>query len=495
MRTRIVPGAATVVGVLALTALGCAINPATGKRQLSFISESQEVQMGRVGSRQVEQSMGLYPDAKVQSFVESMGLRLARTSERSNLPWNFKVVDDPVVNAFALPGGFIFVTRGIMSHLNSEAELAQVMGHEIGHVTARHSVEQISRAQLLQSGFGVASVFAPAATYRFGGLLSNGLGLLFLKYSRGDERQADRLGVRYALRAGFDPRQAVKVYEMLERQEEQAGGRGVPGWLSTHPTPEHRVERLHAQVDTIPPARLKSARVGHDSFLKLLDGMVYGKNPRNGFFRDGRFLQPDLKFRFDFPEGWKTRNLAQSVAALSPRRDAILELSFAEVPGNREAARAFLTQQGISSTDIRGESINGYPATTGRFSARTQQGTLSGVAAFLDYGGATYQIVGYTARRLSAYERTFWAAIRSFDELTDPSALSVKPMRIEVITTRVPVSISNLTLNRPSPISTAELALLNGVLEDDVIPAGTKIKWVNGDKPPGSDEPSDRESR
>ncbi|HYS60950.1 MAG TPA: M48 family metalloprotease, partial [Gemmatimonadales bacterium] len=163
----------------ALGAAGCAVNPATGARQLMLISESQEIAMGRDYDQQVAASIGLYADTAWQRWIQQFGARLAASSERPNLPWTFHVVDDPVVNAFALPGGYIYVTRGILAHLNSEAELSGVVGHEIGHVTARHSVSQLSKQQLAQLGLAVGSIASPEFG-RYAGLAGQALGVLFL---------------------------------------------------------------------------------------------------------------------------------------------------------------------------------------------------------------------------------------------------------------------------------------------------------------------------
>src|SRR5213595_4027039 len=192
-------GAARLALLAGLGAGACAVNPATGSRQLMLISESQEIAMGRDYDRQVGASIGLYPDSGLQRYLQQFGTRLAATSERPNLPWTFRVVDDPVVNAFALPGGFIYVTRGIFAHLNSEAELAGVVGHEIGHVTARHSVSQLSKQQLAQLGLAVGSIASPELG-RYAGLAGQAFGVLFLKYSRDNESQADDLGLRYMRR-------------------------------------------------------------------------------------------------------------------------------------------------------------------------------------------------------------------------------------------------------------------------------------------------------
>src|SRR5216110_1818156 len=272
--------AAPLALLAGLGAGGCAVNPATGSRQLMLISESQEIAMGRDYDNQVAASIGLYPDSGLQRYLQQFGARLAATSERPNLPWSFRVVDDPVVNAFALPGGYIYVTRGILAHLNSEAELAGVVGHEIGHVTARHSVSQMSKQQLAQIGLAVGSIASPEFG-RYAGVASAGLGVLFLKFSRDDESQADHLGLRYMRRAAYDPREMPHVFEMLTRvSEAQPGGR-VPEWLATHPNPENRRERIEQEIAAL-PRDFSGVAVSRDAYLQRLDDLVFGNNPREG---------------------------------------------------------------------------------------------------------------------------------------------------------------------------------------------------------------------
>src|SRR5437773_7804908 len=283
---------------------GCATNPATGARQLMLVSESQEIAMGRDYDKQVVASIGLYPDSGLQRYIQQFGTRLAATSERPNLPWTFRVVDDPVVNAFALPGGFIYVTRGIFAHLNSEAELAGVVGHEIRHVTARHSVSQLSKQQLAQLGLAVGTIASPEFE-RFAGLASAGLGVLFLKYSRDAERQADDLGLRYMRRVNYDPREMPHVFELLTRVSQAQGGGRVPEWLATHPDPENRRGRIEQEIATLPQT-FSGVAVNRDAYLRRLDGLVFGNNPREGYFKDNQFFHPDLRFRVTFPEGWTT---------------------------------------------------------------------------------------------------------------------------------------------------------------------------------------------
>ena len=194
----------------------CAVNPATGQREFSLVSEGQEIAMGREADPQIVAQLGLYPDSAVQRYVSDLGLRLAAQSERPDLPWTFRVLDDPTVNAFALPGGFIYITRGILTHLESEAQLVGVLGHEIGHVTARHSASQMSRAQLAQIGLVAGMVFSETVR-DYAGVASQSLGLLFLKFGRDDESQADELGIRYMTRVGYDPRELAGVMTMLSR--------------------------------------------------------------------------------------------------------------------------------------------------------------------------------------------------------------------------------------------------------------------------------------
>src|SRR5947199_106687 len=307
---------------------GCATNPATGARQLMLISESQEIAMGHDYDKQVVASIGLYPDSGLQRYLQQFGTRLAATSERPNLAWTFRVGDDPVVNAFALPGGFIYVTRGIFAHLNSEAELAGVVGHEIGHVTARHSVSQLSKQQLAQLGLAVGTIASPEFE-QFAGLASQALGVLFLKYSRDAESQADELGLRYLRRGNYDPREMPHVFEMLDRVSQAQGGGRVPQWLATHPNPENRRGRIEQEI-AAGPQTFAGTAVNRESYLQRLDGLVFGANPREGYFKGSQFFHPELRIRMTFPDGWTMSNGKEAVVAVSPQQDAMVEVAPAQ---------------------------------------------------------------------------------------------------------------------------------------------------------------------
>ena len=284
----------------------------TGRRQLSLISESDEIALGKQASQEVEQTIGLVEDAELQAYVRRIGLAMATASQRPSLPWTFGVVDDPTPNAFALPGGFIYITRGMATLISSEAEMASILGHEIGHVTARHSVTQISQQQLAQLGLGVGSILVPRLQ-RFEGLMGTGLGLLFLQHGRDAERQADDLGFQYALGRGYAMSEMADVFRSLER----LGGSersALPTFLSSHPSPGERVKTLEAKAAALPTGS-RGSIVREAEYLQQVDGLIYGEDPRQGFFRDGEFLHPELRFRLRFRRAGRDRTSSTRCSA------------------------------------------------------------------------------------------------------------------------------------------------------------------------------------
>jgi predicted Zn-dependent protease len=308
-----------------------------------------------------------------------------------------------------------------------------VLGHEIGHVTARHSAEQLSRAQVAQLGLGIGSIFVSEIAAA-SDLLGASLGLLFLKFGRDDERQADDLGLRYMMRGTYEPREMVDVFVMLGRVSEAAGGSGLPNWLSTHPDPGERRQRIEAEIAASGGSR--GGTVGRDRYLSRIDGIVFGENPRNGFFRGSLFLHPDLEFQINFPEGWQTQNMPQAVAALSQEKDAVIQLTLAEGGSANAAAESLLGKEGIRRGSTSRRSVNGLPARWDYFAVTTQDGKeLRGLVVFIEYAGRVYQILGYTtAERMGSYDTVFQRSLSSFDRLTDREALNVQPRRIEVVT-------------------------------------------------------------
>jgi predicted Zn-dependent protease len=469
-----------LVMALAMVPGGCARNPVTGKNELSLVSESQEIEMGRQSAQEVAQTIGIYDDAAAQAYVSSIGMKMAKASERPNLPWEFHVVNDASVNAFALPGGFIYVTRGLMTSINDEAELATVVGHEIGHVTNRHSVQQISKAQLAQVGLGVGSLLSSDVA-KLAGLASQGLSLLFLKYSRDAENQADLAGFRYAANQNYDVREMVKVFQTLDRVSQASGGGKLPEWLETHPDPGTRIENTQARLDTL-HKDLSRAVVNRDSYLQHVQNMTYGEDPRQGFFEGSNFYHPDLRFQLTFPEGWKTQNGADAVVAMSPQQDAIIQLGLAGKTAPQQAVQQFLSQQGVQAGNTSTTSINGLPAASGYFQAQSEQGAVQGLVTFVSYNGNTYGLLGYTpSGKLSQYDGVFRQTMSSFGQLQNQAALSVKPARVELVKLPREMTLEQFNAQYPSSIPITELAIINEIASPTTaIPAGQTMKRVTG---------------
>jgi predicted Zn-dependent protease len=437
--------------------------------------------MGKEADQEAVAAYGLYDDPKVQAYVNDLGQRLAAKSERPSLPWSFKVVDDAAVNAFALPGGYIYVTRGIMAHLRSEAELAAVIGHEIGHVTARHSASQMSKQTLAMGGLVLGMAVKPELQ-DFAGLAQQGLGLLFLKFGRDDENQADELGLRYMTREAYDPQEMLEVFSVLDGVTRAEGGGRMPDWLSTHPSPGNRLARIQGQIAATGAA---GSVVRRAEYLRRLDGMVFGENPREGYFRENAFYHPDLRFRLAFPSGFRTQNQKQAVVGVSEAQDALVALTLAAGASPEEAARRFLSQQGVQAGRSGRDTIGGLPAYTAFFDAATEEGTLRGEVSFVSYEGKIYQLMGYApAARFAAYQRAFDASIRSFSRLTDARYLNVQPKRLELVSLERQMALPEFARAYPSTVEIGTLGLINGVGANQMLPGGELAKRVVGGRLP-----------
>jgi predicted Zn-dependent protease len=472
--------------VLGLTSsvAGCVRNPATGKRQIVLVSEAQEIAMGRQSDPQVREEYGVVDSPALQKYIQSLGRRLVSVSHRPNLEWHFTVVDSPVVNAFAVPGGYIYLTRGILSYLGNEAELAGVLGHEIGHVTARHSVRQITRAELAQIGLGLGQILSPTFG-QFGNLAESGLGLIFLRFSRDDEREADRLGVEYSTRSAYDSRQVSNFFDVLGRLSAANDRETIPGWLSSHPDPPSRVEATRMLAEEwiknlgLPEERMI---VNRDAFLRSLDGMVFGNNPREGFTEGTRFYHPDLQFQINFPPGWRVDNTRNAVLALDPQQTSQLQLTVADVPPGTsptDYARA-LSARGMVPQTGREVAINGNPAFLGTYAVRTQDGgTLAALAAFIQYRDQIFEVVGITSNVRGTGDE-IEESIRSFDRLTDPTILRAQPDRLQIYTAREGDTLTTIAQRTSNPrVGADELAILNRLAAGQPITPGRLVKTVD----------------
>jgi predicted Zn-dependent protease len=465
---------AAAMMVVALSA--CATNPATGGRMLSLVSESQEIAMGQEAKLAIPAAYGLYDDEDLQAYVDSVGQALAAVSERPDLPWSFQVVDDPVINAFALPGGPIFLARGIMVHFNSEAEMASVLGHELGHITARHIVEALSRQQLVGGLLGAGMILAPGIR-PFGDVIGGAAGLMFLKYGRDDESQSDLLGHRYMTRLGYDPDSAVEMFKILERQRE-ASGSSIPEWQSSHPDPGDRVvaAEARAEADGHPGGIVRRAE-----YLRRIDGMIYGADPMQGYFHEDRFLHPELRFQMDFPAGWNRQNSPAAVTTVSPGEDAMIQLTLAQDLTPRQAADQFFRQEGVTSTGSGARTINGLSAVMGGFRAATRSGTLEGLVLWVRHADLTYQLIGYTSSsRFGQYSPEFERTMESFARLTEDRWIDVEPKRIDIVEVPTGMTVERFHDRFQSTISFEALLLLNGWSAGQRLEGGSLAKRVTG---------------
>jgi len=460
----------------------CATNPVTGEREFTLMSESQEIAMGRESDAQVRAEMGVYADPELAKYVSDIGLRLAKLSERPSLPWQFTVVDQPAINAFALPGGFIYITRGILPFLEDEAELAGVLGHEIGHVTARHSVRQYTRTIGGVAALGALGVFVPAAR-PFSQISEQALGLLFLKYGRGDELQADQLGARYEAAGGWDPAGVPGMLSTLGLLDEASGDRkGIPNWLSTHPEPLARVAEIKTTVSTLKAGRSDFV-TNRDALDRRVDGVIYGDNPDQGITRGSTFLHPPLRFRVDFPAKWEIANSPQQVVAKAPDAEVFMLLQGVSKPQGaspRDVAASHMQGAGFRLVSGDRATINGLEAFVGMYQGQIEGlGDVTSRAAHIAHGGVYYFVAGLVAP--AAFDRAdgaFTASIRSFRPLTAAEAQAIRPSRIDFYVVREGDTWASLAERSGGAIRPSTLAVMNHSAPGASPRAGARIRIV-----------------
>ncbi len=473
-----------VAGALLCAAGACVRNPATGERQLSLISKEQEVALGEEGARVVIDTIGLVEQAALEQYVKQVGGRIAGSTEQPGLPWSFGVVDDPAVNAFALPGGKIFVTRGLMARLSNEAQLATVLGHEAGHVTARHSAERMSKAQLAQLGLGASAIFVEPARDLIP-IASAGLGLLFLKFSRDDEYQADELGVRYGARAGYAVTEMPEVFRTLERASKRGNeGATLPEWLSTHPDPQHRIERVKESIAKAEAEDGDGNGTDQGKYLRYVDGLTYGDDPRAGYFRGDEFIHPVLRFTLRLPEGWERQNMRQAVVAASPEGDAAVQLALSGKDDPSAALAQFAQKEGVS-IGAPADLVPELPSASARFQADAQEGRVAGIVTYVALDGRTYEILGFASEERFQAQADLLARVHgSFAEVTDERLTAVEPARIELYKVKSPMPLAELYRQRKAGVELAELAELNQLDENAPLTQGQLLKWVHPGKRP-----------
>ncbi len=470
-----------LAGALAATvlAVSCAVNPVTGKRDFVLLTEADEIQLGKETHAQVVAQYGLVEDQRLQAYIEDIGQRLARVSHRPQLPYSFKVLDSPVVNAFAVPGGYIYLTRGILAYINDEAELAGVMGHEIGHVTARHSVKQYSKAIAaglgLEIGKGLSSEVRKYAPY-----LEFGVGMLFLKFSRDDERQADELGVTYATKAGYEASHMANLFVTLERLQPESA-QGLPDWFSTHPNPPARIKAIQSSAEKWKrTVGAPQYAVNTETYLRTIDGMIYGQDPRQGYVADGAFYHPTLRFQFPVPANWQLENMPSQVQMVSPQQDAAILFTFAPEQTPRAAADKFVQESGATVLESTRVTVNRLPAHRLVSSLVSGQSPLKVMSYFIQKGDKVYVFHGYTLEASFAqYQSLFQNTMAQFKELTDPARINVKPALLRVRQVANQATLRDVLKGFGVVDDKLEaMAILNNRQLSDVLPPGTLVKVV-----------------
>jgi predicted Zn-dependent protease len=456
------------------------MNPVTGRKQFVMMTEGQEIAMGKESDPQIMAFFGSYDDPRLQRFINEKGQEMVKISHRSKLAYEFKIVDSPVVNAFAVPGGYVYFTRGIMANFNNEAEFAGVLGHEIGHITARHSVIQQRNAMLGQLGIIAGVILVPELS-QFVEPLSAGMQLAMMSFGRDDERQSDKLGVEYSSRIGYDATEMAGFFKTLERQDKSAGGEKIPEFLSTHPSPEERnitVAKLAVEWKT--KLKLTNPKINRESYLHLIDGLILGEDPKQGFVEGNVFYHPSMKFQFSIPGGWKLQNTPQQVQMAPDNGEALLMLTLAGKGSLEETANKMLEQYQLTLVESKKENINGLNALLMIADQKQEKGTIRVLSSLIQYEGYIYSMMGISElSKFTTYQSAFLSSIRDFKPLTDSEKINRKPevIRIKTVPQQMTLQSAFQNFNMP-PNRFEELAILNGMILSDKLNKGTLIKVV-----------------
>ena len=484
---------------LVLTACGTQIvNPVTGESEFSVMSESDEVDEGRKAHQQVLQEYGVYDNPKLQSYVNTLGQKLAAESHRNHLQWHFTVLDSPEINAFALPGGYVYVTRGIMAYMESEADLAGVVGHEIGHVTARHGAQRATSQQKAGVGIFAASVLGAvlesqgvSGAGRLASDLSQTVAAgLIASYGREQELQADGLGAEYLARTHYNPRNMVNVIKVLKNQERfaedlaRSEGRPAPkkgDWLASHPSNDQRLDiitQLASQYDSAD----KPPDDGRPAYLKAIAQMNFGESPAQGVSRGQHFYHVSLGFALTAPEGWRIQNNADDLAVISPAGDAALVLNLVpqELGNNHDA----IVRKLLKPSQGRSEAtqINGMQATRFSGSRKNPQGQTSALEATVINGPLNHVFLlllsAKNAQGLQKAKSKLQEVEGSFRALTAQDRLAARPWVIKTVS-YPPGGFVELAKTSPIARPEQQLRLINGYYGGGEPALGSRVKVVD----------------
>lgn len=485
----------SAVAAIALTvAAGCAINPATGKPQLVLESEASEAELGRKAADQVSLEIGLVDNAELAAYVDAIGQRLVRVSVHPHQRFEFRVVDMQEPNAFALPGGYVYVSRGLLAIANSEDELANVIGHEIGHVLARHAAQRETRAlpgNLLTGLTALAAgiVGGSEAAALVGSIGQTATSGLLAAYSRDQEREADKLGQELAQRAGYNPAGMAEFLATLERATAaEAKGSKRPSFFDSHPSTPERVSTTEAFARELGVSAGTPIATTPAAFLQKLDGLILGVDARQGVFEDATFLHPDLAFHIRFPDGWKTSNGKAAVGAIAPTQDAMVVLEFqARGMDPRAAAESFVVAQRIIASQSEALVISGLAAFRVLGVAQTQRGGLPLSLTFVAYRDVIYRVTGIASgsvfqERAPEFEKT----AGSFGALSPVERARILQTRLRVASARAGETIEQLSARVRNVWSPEELAIANAIESGTPLEAGRLLKFARQEPLPTS---------
>lgn len=477
-----------------IAASACTVqkNPVSGNNRLLAYTWEEEVEIGQDVDQEIVAQYGLYDDPEISDYVDNLSqdvlahshMRREDTDQKfRETEFYFKVLDSPVVNAFALPGGYVYFTRGLMAHLNNEAQLSVVIGHEIGHVAARHASQRAFRQQVGQFAVIGGAVLGEELLGLPGGdilnLSSQAAQLLFLSYSREAERESDRLGVEYSAKTGFKASEGAEFFTSLKRISEQSG-QSIPTMLSTHPDPGEREERIPRLAQQWAEQGYELTIINKDRYFDMLDGMVFGENPRNGFVEDGQFVHPDMEFQFPVPEGWQVSNQQQQVAMVSPEEDAVIIFRIdSESDTPQSSIQQFIGQEGITvNSQSEAQSSGEFPAYRANVTISQQDGNLRAVIYALEFGDQIFRFINYTSEgQFSAYQEVLAGVPAEFDRLTDQNLLNIQPVRLQLIQTDRSGAFSSFLPDQlPMDITPEDVAIINQVQLDTSIESGRFLK-------------------
>lgn len=481
------------IAVLVLVS-GCVVqqNPVSGSKRAYAYSWDQEVQIGQEVDQEISAQFGIYEDPQLDSYVEQLGEELLSVSHmrREDTPeqfreteFTFRVLNSPVVNAFALPGGYVYVTRGLLAHLNNEAQLAVVIGHEIGHVAARHASQRALQQNIGQlaviggSILGQEVLGLPGETLL--NLSSQAAQLLFLSYSRDHERESDRLGVEYSAMSGYDAAQGAEFFTSLKRISEESG-QSIPTLLSSHPDPGEREQNIPEMAAEWREQGYEQQERNTETYMEQIEGIIYGENPREGFVHEEEFVHPDLEFRYPVPSGWDVINQPSQVVMVSGAQDAVMIFTIdGEARSARQSVENFVNQEGIQVENAGPETSSGrWDAYEAVVTAQVDGQTLGVQVYAVEFDGRIFRFLNYSSvNDFDRFYNEFSGVTNQFDRLTDRDILNIEPVTLEIVRVDRSDTFRNLLPSRlPMDIDPEELAIVNQVELDEQIEAGTLIK-------------------